>query len=114
MNCLFVCSMNQLRSPTAEAVFANYEGLRTLSAGTLPDAKTPMSADLIEWADVILVMENSHRNRLNRQFGSLLKDKRLVVLGIPDNYGYMEPALVEELKRKVPPLLQLPSSGHQS
>ena len=105
--------MNQLRSPTAEAVFANYEGLSTLSAGTRPDAKTPMSADLIEWADVILVMENSHRNRLNRDFGPLLRDKRLLVLGIPDNYAYMEPALIEELRRKVSALLRLPSSSHQ-
>ncbi|WP_375471140.1 hypothetical protein [uncultured Nostoc sp.] len=29
---LFICSQNKLRSPTAEAVFSEYEGLETDSA----------------------------------------------------------------------------------
>ena len=48
MRVLFVCSQNLLRSPTAEVVFAQYEGLVVLSAGTGADAATPVSADLIE------------------------------------------------------------------
>src|SRR5580658_4701544 len=49
MKLLFVCSRNRRRSPTAEAVFSTLEGVESLSAGTSPDAETPISADLIEW-----------------------------------------------------------------
>jgi len=108
MRVLFVCSQNLLRSPTAEVVFARYEGSETSSAGTAPDAATPVSADLIDWADVIFAMENRHRDKLRERFGKLLRTKRLIVLGIPDDYEYMDSELVEILKRKVSPFLPVP------
>jgi predicted protein tyrosine phosphatase len=101
MKVLFVCSQNVLRSPTAEAVFSPLEGLEVLSAGTDDEAECPISADLIEWAEIIFVMERVHQQRLTKKFGPLLRDKRLIVLGIPDNYEYMDPELVEILKLKV-------------
>ena len=107
MRLLFVCSRNRLRSPTAEAVFAGYEGIEALSAGTAPDAETPVSAELIEWADVVFAMEGVHRKRLMSGFGTLMRDKRVVVLGIRDRYAYMEPALVELLKSKISAHLHL-------
>jgi predicted protein tyrosine phosphatase len=90
-----------MRSPTAEAVFGGYEGIEALSAGTAPDAETPVSAELIEWADIVFAMEGVHRKRLLSSFGPLLQNKRLVVLGIRDDYEYMEPQLIEILKAKV-------------
>jgi predicted protein tyrosine phosphatase len=57
MRLLFVCSRNRLRSPTAENVFAGYDGLETRSAGTAKDAEYQVGADDLEWADLILVME---------------------------------------------------------
>ncbi len=102
MNLLFVCSENRLRSPTAEAVFAEYESVDAISAGTNKDAETPVSGDLIEWADVILVMEESHRKKITRRFGELLRDKKVAVLEIPDIYPYMDPMLVALLKARVP------------
>jgi len=94
-----------MRSPTAEAVFNSCEGgyanIEALSAGTAPDAETPVSAELIQWADVVFAMERIHRRKLRDMFGTLLKDKRVVVLGIRDTYAYMEPELVELLKSKV-------------
>jgi len=99
---LFVCTQNRLRSPTAEAVFSTQPGLEVMSAGTSSDAENPIDAELIEWADVIFVMENVHRKKLNLQFGSLLRDKRIVVLGIPDRYRYMDPELIEILRERVP------------
>ena len=101
MKLLFVCSKNLLRSPTAEAVFSSYEGLEVLSAGTSSDAETLVSADLIEWADIVFVMEAIHHKRLNRKFGSLLRSTRVVVLGIPDKYEYMDPELVRVLEWEV-------------
>lgn len=99
---LFVCSENRLRSPTAEAVFTEYEGVEAIGAGTNSDALTPVSGDLMEWADVILVMEKAHRNKISKKFKEQLKGKKLAVLDIPDVYEYMDSELIKLLKVKVP------------
>ncbi|MCU7853103.1 MAG: low molecular weight protein tyrosine phosphatase family protein [Candidatus Thiodiazotropha sp. (ex Monitilora ramsayi)] len=101
MNLLFVCSENRLRSPTGEEVFSKYEGINAIGAGTNNDAETPISGDLIEWADIIFVMEKSHRNKISRKFKALLNGKKLVCLDIPDNYERMDPVLVRLLENKV-------------
>jgi predicted protein tyrosine phosphatase len=106
MKLLFICSQNRLRSPTAEAIFSTYPGIEAISAGTNKDADTPVSADMIEWADLILVMENVHRTKLTQKFGSLLRDKRLYVLDIPDRYGYMDAELMRLLKVKVSRIIE--------
>jgi predicted protein tyrosine phosphatase len=102
MRLLFVCSENRLRSPTAAAVFSEYEGVEAISAGTNADASTPVSGDLIEWADAILVMEKSHRNKIAKKFREQLKDKKLGVLEIPDHFDFMDPLLIKILKNRVP------------
>ncbi len=102
---LFVCSQNRLRSPTAEEVFSKLPGIECQSAGTDELANVPIDPELIDWADVIYVMETSHRNRIARKFKKHLAGKRIVVLNIPDEYQYMEPALVAVLERKAGPLL---------
>ena len=65
-NYLFVCSRNRLRSPTAEHVFAEVEGINTLSTGTNSDAKEKLSDELVEWTDFTFVMETMHRNKLRK------------------------------------------------
>ena len=72
-----------------------------MSAGLNHDAVTPLDADLIEWADVIVVMEQTHKNKLSKKFRSYLANKRIVVLGIPDEYDYMQPELVQLLEARV-------------
>jgi predicted protein tyrosine phosphatase len=103
---LFLCSRNRLRSPTAEAVFAEYPGMEVDSAGLSPGAELRLSAEQVEWADVIFVMEAVHRERLNKAFRSLLGGKRVVVLRIPDDFEYMDPQLVEMLKLRCAPYLE--------
>jgi predicted protein tyrosine phosphatase len=98
---LFICSQNKLRSPTAEVVFSQYEGIEAISAGTNNDAETPVSADLIDWAYLIFVMEKSHRNRIAQKFKPWLRNKRLIVLGIPDDFDLMDPTLVRLLEARV-------------
>ena len=102
---LFVCSQNRLRSPTAEHLFANWTGLETASAGLNTGADVPLSIELIEWADIIFVMEKNHRHKLSNKFKTHLKNKRVICLNIPDNYKYMEPALIELLEQRVGHLL---------
>ena len=102
MRILFICSENRLRSPTAAAVFSEYDGIEAISAGTNADCEQPVSGDLIEWADAILVMEKSHRNKISKQFREQLKDKKLGVLEIPDHFDYMDPLLIRILRNRVP------------
>ena len=102
---LFLCSQNRLRSPTAETIFADHPGIDVDSAGLNNDAVVPVSAEQIEWADVIIVMEAVHRSRLNRKFRKSLAGKRIAVLNIPDNYDYMDPELVRLLKVRCAPYL---------
>ncbi|WP_439495908.1 low molecular weight protein tyrosine phosphatase family protein [Bosea sp. (in: a-proteobacteria)] len=97
---LFVCSQNRLRSPTAEQIFSARPDLEVMSAGTNHDAETPLTAEIVAWADLIFVMEKEHRNKLQRRFKRQLK-ARLVCLDIPDDYEFMDPVLVRLLENKV-------------
>lgn len=98
---LFVCSQNRLRSPTAEHVFSAYRSVECMSAGTNNDAEVALSGELVEWADIIFVMEKAHRNKLSSKFKRHLAGKRVICLDIPDDYEYMQEELVQLLKTRV-------------
>ena len=100
-NILFVCSQNRLRSPTAEQIFSQRPGIEVDSAGTSNDADNPLTAELVEWADVIFVMEKTHRNKLQQRFRSALKNTRVICLDIQDEFEFMDPMLVRLLETKV-------------
>lgn len=102
---LFVCSRNQWRSPTAERLWSRHPQVVARSGGTSPNARHPVSESDIRWADVIIVMEQKHKSRLMAAFPELLEHKPLHVLDIPDDYKFMDPALIEELEACVPSLL---------
>jgi predicted protein tyrosine phosphatase len=97
---LFICSRNRLRSPTAEEIFAHWQGVATDSAGLAADAEVLLSPEQIAWATIIFVMEKSHRNRLASRFRKYLGGKRIVCLDIPDDYAYMQPELISILEAK--------------
>ena len=99
---LFICSQNRLRSPTAEQVFANWPGVDASSAGLNHDAENPVTPELLQWADIIFVMERVHRSKLSAKFRHLLGARRVICLDIPDDYDYMAPALVALLRASVP------------
>jgi predicted protein tyrosine phosphatase len=105
-NVLFVCSQNRLRSPTAEQIFSGHPKICVESAGTDSDAENPITPQLLEWAEIIFVMEKRHREKLSKKFGSSLKDQRVICLNIPDKYVFMDPALVRILTNKVGPYLR--------
>ncbi len=98
---LFICSQNRLRSPTAEQIFSTYPDIECSSGGLNHDAENPVTAELVEWADIIFMMEKAHRNKLSSKFKSSLLNKRVVCLDIPDDYEFMDPLLVRLLQSKV-------------
>jgi predicted protein tyrosine phosphatase len=103
---LFLCSRNRLRSPTAEQVFSSWPGVEVESAGLSRDAATPLSSELVEWAELIFVMETAHRTKLSKEFRRYLKHQRVICLGIPDRFTFMQPELVDLLVAKVGPYLR--------
>ncbi|HEV2502902.1 MAG TPA: low molecular weight protein tyrosine phosphatase family protein [Mesorhizobium sp.] len=98
---LFVCSQNRLRSPTAEQIFSTRQDLEVSSAGTNNDAENPLTPELVSWADIIFVMEKSHRNKLMRKYRAHAKSARVICLDIPDDYEFMDPTLVRLLETRV-------------
>ena len=102
---LFLCSQNKLRSPTAEAIFSDTAGVEVDSAGLNNDAIIPLSVEQLDWADVVIVMEKAHRNRLNRKFKDHLKGKRIAVLSIPDDYDYIDEDLIRLLRVRCQPYM---------
>jgi len=105
LHVLFICSRNQWRSPTAEAIYRKAPGLAVRSAGTARAARRQVKLTDIRWADLILVMEDKHASRLRAEFRQDLRHKALHVLDIPDDYGFMDPELVDLLGSVVDPLI---------
>jgi predicted protein tyrosine phosphatase len=106
IHALFVCTQNKLRSPTAEQIFSTWQGVETDSAGIGNDANVPLSVEQIEWATLIFVMEQAHRNKLSKKFKAHLNGKRIICLNIPDDYEFMQPELIKLLEAKVSAFLR--------
>jgi predicted protein tyrosine phosphatase len=87
---LFICSQNRLRSPTAERVFANYSGIQVASAGLDDGAENPVTPELLEWADLIFVMEKRHRNRLSAKFRRYVVDDNYLGRRIDSSFLLLE------------------------
>ena len=97
-NLLFICSKNQWRSPTAEMLFKNHPIHQARSAGTSEQARIKVNEKLIDWADIVFVMERKHKDLLNKRFAFAIADKQLIILDVEDNYKFGDPELVEIFK----------------
>ncbi len=111
MRLLFICSRNQWRSPTAEAVYQNDPRVEACSAGLSASARRRVTDKLLRWADLVLVMENEHKRRLEDQFPDVVDDLDVRVLDIPDDYSFMAPELVSLVRDRVEPLLEMQTAG---
>uniref|UniRef100_UPI0032AFDB5F low molecular weight protein tyrosine phosphatase family protein n=1 Tax=Sphingomonas sp. AR_OL41 TaxID=3042729 RepID=UPI0032AFDB5F len=110
---LFVCSQNRLRSPTAEQIFAARRDIEVDSAGTNNDAENPLTGELLHWADIIVVMERTHRSKIQRRFRRHLGGKRIVCLDIPDDYAFLDPALIRLLEARMARHLPMAPAGEK-
>lgn len=106
MNILFLCTSNINRSKTAEDYFDKLCDGNTYKSAGLSEryckkySSTLCNVELLDWADVVYVMEVEHCRRIKQYAGEEYLSK-VVNLGIEDVYKYMEPALVELLVSKV-------------
>jgi predicted protein tyrosine phosphatase len=107
---LFVCEGNLHRSPTAEAVYCSTKGLHVRSAGTSPQARTEVTEELLEWADVVFVMESHIAKLLKRRFPEQTQAKPIHSLDIPDDFQRMQPELVALLTERLTPHLGPPAA----
>ena len=104
---LFICSRNQWRSPTAEALFKNHPRYEARSAGTSDSARKKVTTCHLNWADLVFCMERRHDELLRERFPEELTGKTLITLRIPDDYAFMDPALIELLREELAPHLEL-------
>jgi predicted protein tyrosine phosphatase len=98
---LFICGKGRQRSPTAEHIFSSMPDWETDLAGLGADADVIASAEQIEWATDIAVMEKRQLARLRRMFQKLVSGKRLVCLDVPDDYSFMQDELVALLRARI-------------
>lgn len=105
MKILFLCTANINRSRTAEDYFSKMvPGHEYRSAGLSEKycnkhGTTLCSKEMLKWADLILVMESAHRERIIEHAGQNFINK-IKVLDIPDVYQYMQPELITTLTRR--------------
>jgi len=98
---LFICDSNLNRSPTAEQIFKNNKKYSVKSAGLWQGSKNLLTEELLEWADIVFVMEKRQKEEIGNRFPRQYRSKFIVSLNIPDIYYYMDPRLVELIKERV-------------
>jgi predicted protein tyrosine phosphatase len=98
---LFVCSRNRRRSLTAETIFKDERSWEVRSAGTEEGARIKVTEGHLRWADIIIVMEKRHKERLRQKFPEVLAEKRCVCLFVADDYEIMDTELVDVLRAKM-------------
>lgn len=98
---LFICTFNMMRSVTAENIFRDDPMLEVKSAGIHPEAVVRVDEGLLEWADLIFVMEDTHQAFIDKNLDSLNLFKKIICLNISDEYNYMDADLMGILKKRV-------------
>lgn len=71
----------------------------TKSAGLFNE--NPVDKKQINWADLIVVMEEDQRKEIGKRFPEEYLDKRIVSLDIPDIFSFNQPELKNTLKEKI-------------
>ena len=111
---LFVCTVNRMRSATAQVIYQSDDRFEVKSAGTDKSASTVLTSDLLNWADSIIVMEKHHRAFIRKDFPGVYEKKKIVCLYIPDDYDYMQQELISLLKEKFESVHQRGLLGNSS
>jgi len=103
------------RSRTAEDLYRDDPRYEVLSAGLAPFATTPMSRELMQWADRVFVMcerEEQHRTLLKMRFPDV--DRPVIDLDIADRWYRGDPELVRRMLKRLVPHLGQPRKPEQA
>jgi predicted protein tyrosine phosphatase len=103
---LFVCTANVDRSRTAEDLFARDPRYEVRSAGTAAFATTPVTRELLLWADRIFVMnegEDGHVTNLRLRFPDVKRP--MIDLDVSDRWARGDPELVRLILARARPFL---------
>jgi len=98
---VFICGKNLWRSPTAETLYRNDARLAVRSAGLSPKSPRVVGLADLNWAELVFVMEQSHKQQLRNQLRKLDEAPEVVCLDIPDEYPYMNAELQDLLKQGI-------------
>jgi predicted protein tyrosine phosphatase len=82
-------------------LFKNHPVHHARSAGTSDKARIKVNQKLIDWADIIFVMEHKHKELLRQRLAAAITDKQIIVLAIEDNYRFNDPELIVLLKHNL-------------
>ena len=100
---LFICHYNRKRSATAERVFGKDPALEVLSAGTSDEAMVQVNQRMLEWADLVFVMDREQVQALAQMFPDHPALPQVVCLDIQDTYHFLDPELVSVLQERTRP-----------
>lgn len=109
MKILFVCTANVDRSKTAEIHFSKSQPrIEFKSAGTSENYtrvanSTFITQDLINWADIVVCMEEKHAVFIQQNFNL---SSSLYTLALDDVYTFNSPELIKKLESSVLPILE--------
>ena len=106
---LFVCTANIDRSRTAEDLYRADPRYEVLSAGTSTFARTPVTREMLLWADRVFVMSETadrHRTLLRQRFPEV--ERPVVDLDVEDRWRRGDPELVTRLLTRLAPHLGPP------
>jgi len=98
-NILVICGKNKRRSRTAEYIFKNDDRFNIRSAGLSPKSDHKLSENDLNWAGLILVMENDHRAKI-RELYRHVQLPVIEILNIADEYEYLDEELIQILNDK--------------
>ncbi len=101
-NVLFICNQNKNRRKVAEEIFKKIWNTR--SAGLYNE--NPITEQALQWADLIIVMEEGQRKELAKRFPRVYLTKRILSLNIPDIYSYEQEELKEILEEKMEEVME--------
>lgn len=99
-NVLVICGRNKKRSKTAEYLFKDDNRFNIRSVGLSIKSERRLNIKDLLWANLILVMENKHKLRVINTYKNI-KIPAIEVLGIKDEYEYLDKELCNILTHKI-------------
>lgn len=105
-NILVVCGRNKKRSRTAESILKNDFRFNIRSAGMSSSSNVEISERLLDWADLVFVMERGYGVRIRGIFRHMDLPP-IETLDIEDQYDFMDEELIELLRNRINKTLRI-------